>query len=486
VKAHVDRSGLTMLALGLAAVAGLARWLMAGRPLGLPGEWVWEAIRVPVNLLPGVCAIVLFLVVAWWLARLNWRELPRGRRTLWLLVLVLAIFVLQAALINGVGVPWVSPGSIIVSPNATTYFSTALGVQDVRKWVANYPSLMPSLPYHARTHPPGMVLFFHAIRRAMAGVVPDDSPQLAEIAEAYRIFGIGPTAADAAAAIFSAFLIALIGALSVIPVYLLSKELMQDEQALRVAVLAGTLPALLILSVSPDLLLLTLVATTLWLSYLAWKYARPLPALLAGVVIAFSSFLSLGVMAVAGWLLLLALVGTLRRPDRPATVRLFLKVGAAGVLGFVLVYGVLVLALDYHPLAVARQALGAHRGVTTVEAARTYWKWVLLNPVEFALFAGLPLTIAACWAIPLLRRDPETRCLQTFLLASLLALAFLDVSGTVRGEVGRIWLFLMWPLAMAAGPVLGRERNVAFVGLVALQLLQALLFRAYLTLYSVL
>jgi len=63
--------------------------------------------------------------------------------------------------------------------------------------------------------------------------------------------------------------------------------------------------------------------------------------------------------------------------------------------GFAAVYAVLVLALQYDPLAVAQQALLAHRDVTTMEAARSYGKWLLMNPVEFAIFAGLPLSLAA-------------------------------------------------------------------------------------------
>ena len=69
----------------------------------------------------------------------------------------------------------------------------------------------------------------------------------------------------------------------------------------------------------------------------------------------------------------------------------------------------------------------------------------------------------------------------------MLALALLDLSGTVRGEVGRIWLFLMWPLAMAAAPPLtGPGRDRIFLGLVGLQVVQALLLRSYLMLYSIL
>ena len=63
----------------------------------------------------------------------------------------------------------------------------------------------------------------------------------------------------------------------------------------------------------------------------------------------------------------------------------------------------------------------------------------------------------------------------------------MDVSGIVRAEVGRIWLFLMWPLAVAAGGGMHRlrGRGAAVTMLVAIQLCQALAMRGYLTMYDI-
>jgi hypothetical protein len=481
-----DQSARLLPPTALAAVMILAARLLQGLPLGIPGEWVWGHSSLPANLLPALLAGLLLLAFVLWLARLNWANLPGSKRAINLALLVLLVFVLQISLINAVGAPWISLGSIIISPNATTYFSLSLEIKDVRTWVASYPDLMSALPYHARTHPPGLTLFFYGVRKLLAPIVSSTAQPFADWAQGYRVFGLGPTAGDATAAFASALLIALLGALSLVPIYLLCRELMLDRAALFAALLVGTLPSLLLLSASPDLILLFLASTTLWLSYLAWKYARPLPAFLAGLVLALSAFLSFGLLAVGLWLALLAFVGALRRPDRPAVVRTFAKLLLAGLAGFALVHLALYLLWDYHPLAVARQAFSAHRDVTVAEQARTYWKWVLMNPVECAVFAGLPLVLAALWAIPVLRRDPELRCLNTFLLATAVTFALLDLSGTVRGEVGRIWLFLFWPLAMAAAPALERSHRSVLLAIVILQLLQALLLRAHLILYSVL
>ncbi len=129
-----------------------------------------------------------------------------------------------------------------------------------------------------------------------------------------------------------------------------------------------------------------------------------------------------------------------------------------------------------------------HREVTTVEFPRSYWKWLLMNPVEVAIFAGLPLVAAALWSWPGLARSPEWARLRHFLAAWLIVLALLNLSGAVRGEVGRIWLFLFWPVSLAAGTWLASRPRPAAVTpvLVALQVAQALLMKGHLIIYSIL
>jgi hypothetical protein len=132
--------------------------------------------------------------------------------------------------------------------------------------------------------------------------------------------------------------------------------------------------------------------------------------------------------------------------------------------------------------------LAVHRDITTVEGARTYWKWILLNPVECAIFAGLPLTVATLFSIRAPADQGQAR-LRAFLLSWLVLFVVLDLTGVVRGEVGRIWLFLYWPLSLAAGSVVSRfeytrGRTVAL--LVLLQTVQALMMKSYLTMYSIL
>jgi hypothetical protein len=107
--------------------------------------------------------------------------------------------------------------------------------------------------------------------------------------------------------------------------------------------------------------------------------------------------------------------------------------------------------LGHDPARALFTALSIHREIYT--APRGYAVWLLFNPLDFALFVGVPVAVTGL--LVLLRTlgrvvgragaDPINR----FRLASLAAVTGLLVLGVTRGEVGRIWIPLM-PLVLVA------------------------------------
>jgi hypothetical protein len=484
-----DRSAWRLLLAAGAATIPFGLAFAAGWEPGVRGEWVWRANALPVHLWPvappaaGLFALVLLVT-----GEGRWERLRGGARLLCLLTLVIVVAALQCALLNAVGVPWAAPGAIVASPSATTYFAVSLDVQDVGGWLSSYAQRMPELPHHAATHPPGLVLFFLLVRRTAAALISEPGPWLAGVAEAYEVFGIGPTPQDAGAAIASAVVIAVIGALGLIPLYMLVRELAGVSSAICAACLAAGMPGLVLLGASPDLIVMTLAICILCTGYLSWRRHSAALSLLAGAVLGFGLFFSLALAVVGLWGLLWLTIGILGCADRRAAVVRAAPGVLAAVCGCLLFNLALYLVWGYRPIAVVREALSAHRDVTTVTFARTYWKWVLMNPVECVVFAGVPLTLAAVWGWRGSFRDPQFGRLRQFLASWLVLLALLDLSGSVRGEVGRIWLFLMWPAAAATGAWVGarRGRSTVTASLVLFQLAQAMLMRRYLTIYDIL
>ncbi|UCC67829.1 MAG: hypothetical protein JSV79_12050 [Armatimonadota bacterium] len=488
-----DKSATRLVLVAGAATVGLGVALSGGWEPGIPGEWVWEHNALGAYLLPALVAALLLVPVGAVLCRSErWSRMPALGRGVSLAALVLLVLALQWALLTAVGPPsvsWSAPGWIIASPNATTYFSASLDVRDVKTWIAEYPQHMSKLPHHAQTHPPGFVLLFVLLRRAAAAMAPGEQPVFAALAESYNeTFGLGLTPTDAVAAVAGAAIIALAGALSLIPLYLLGRELVGAKGAVCAVGLAAGMPGLLLLGASGDQIILLLAVLTAWLCYSGWRRQSVVGALLAGLTAAVGLFLSLGFAVVAAWLAVWVVLGALRSENPRAAFRRAVISGATALVGFAILYLLLYSLLGYRPLAVAQQAFAAHRDVTTVAVARSYWKWLLMNPLEAAMFTGFPLVIAALWSRPTLSRDAASARLRSFLAAWLIVLVVLNLSGAVRGEVGRIWLFLFWPAALAAGAWLASRPRLAAAApvLVLLQVSQVFLMRGYLTIYSIL
>jgi hypothetical protein len=106
----------------------------------------------------------------------------------------------------------------------------------------------------------------------------------------------------------------------------------------------------------------------------------------------------------------------------------------------------------HHPLASAREALRIHREFFT--EPRAYPLWLAFDPLDLAVFVGLPvavsLIVAAAHAAERLRARAALSPDEAFRLAALAMLALLLLSGQTRGEVGRIWIPIMPVLLVAA------------------------------------
>jgi hypothetical protein len=99
-----------------------------------------------------------------------------------------------------------------------------------------------------------------------------------------------------------------------------------------------------------------------------------------------------------------------------------------------------------------REALRIHREFFT--QPRDYAVWLVFDPLDLAIFIGLPVAVSlVAAAVRSTRRLLARARLQpdeAFRLAALAALLVLLVSGQTRGEVGRIWIPIMPVLLVAA------------------------------------
>ncbi len=162
-----------------------------------------------------------------------------------------------------------------------------------------------------------------------------------------------------------------------------------------------------------------------------------------------------------------------RSPRKQALAQLFrlLAAGAAAALACALV---LRFATGYDTLGSWERCV-RNNAKFNAESARSYWAWLLYNPILFLLFLGGPS--AVLWAWGTIRAGARTLrrgrvCGLDWLPLSLAAvMAALWLSGVNRGEVERLWMFLM-PACVLAGAA-GLRLRVSAAPAAAMLLAQA-------------
>ncbi|MGI5819912.1 MAG: hypothetical protein ACOX9R_17650 [Armatimonadota bacterium] len=487
-----------------ALVVLLAAWLLiVQRDIGRPGEWI-VAVLGPVYPVSYLLPPLLTLLGFGGLLAHLWRSMRREkidshRRALaWTIAIGLAVgaWSLQVALWS------VAPGSVPrlaavqLSEVSTGYLGEAFTIRDVGDYLRRYADEMPRKPEHVATHPPGAVLFFYAVRQ-----IGDAFPELRRSALIASSTAVGlsieelgaevvafPTtrwlgSEGLATAIIASWLLGAAGALMPVVLFAALRAPVGAERALAAAAVLALTPSMLFYF--PTLVMLMALASTLLVAALAAAQRHFAWSAVAGLIAAAALFVSLGAMALvalAGVFLLLRAArqvgqsGDASWSDTRSAAVPLLAFGGGLLAGLALWYAAGVDALE-----VFSQGLGAHSSITGLASFRSYGLWVWMNLVEFAIFMGLPLVALAAAAIPRMvrtLRETSSSALPAYLgAAALLTLLMLDISGVVRGETGRLWLFFVPWLAAAAAPDLvdeggGRWRLLAFTcALTALQLL---------------
>jgi hypothetical protein len=337
------------------------------------------------------------------------------------------------------------------SPSYTSYYTVAVSpaAEDPWAFLDRHAALLPTFrewAKHAATHPPGPVLFYRGLM-ALCARAPTLTGALLAAQGHDPLTPVRPpdTPASKAAALLGGLLLMLAGAAAAWPIASLAGGLSGDTlTGVRAGLLWLLLPGPVLFVPQFDQALTLLVAGAAALLAGAAAGRRPwLRAAAAGLLGGVAVYVSYGaapMMAIAGLAALAAAVH-----DRPSLRR---ALTVAAVAGLALIATAL---LDQESMAAARTALRIHREAYT--SVRSYALWLGFNLLDLAVFLGVPVAV--------LGLEQTTRALRAvfggrsvaadrFTAAIALGLGALWLSGTTRGEVGRIWLPLMPLLLVAA------------------------------------
>lgn len=413
--------------------------------------------------LPSLLLILGLGLPVWWLAHRP--GLSAGRA--WLAVALLGL--LSAGLMQTSEAGLGRRGWVVNSVASTCssisngYFVAAREIDDVGWFLAGYHELQRGDTGKLGTHPPGAVLVYWLALRAYrlpgaegvstwlirkcAGGTADVRLEIA----AYPNVPPSLTTQDMPAALWCALFVSLLAATGVAPTYLLGAADGDRRVGVLAAALLAVMPNVVLYRLSLDGLLMALGAWSLVGLVQAVRDARGwLWALASGVALGLAGFVSLGAAPIAGlglaYLLLTLRAGELS-PTRAAGLLLWLVAGVLLVLGAATLAGLAT-------WTVVRQALELHRHGGGGIGHREYLPWLLFNLLDYAAFVGLPVCLIAGEGIVRGGLASTAGRLGWALVAVLL---LLDLSGTVRAETERLWLF-MNPLlaASAAAAAVGR------------------------------
>lgn len=462
-----------------ASLTALFLWLVAAQkiPLGVPGEWEWLRISVPISFAQAIIAIAAIgayaTFAAWGRYSLDKRQGPI-RETIWTVLLAVAAIAVQWNVIEGspYGYGLSRWGIALGNAGSSGYYRVARGENaDRMKFLADYPKwIQKQDELHIGTHPPGLFII-----NSLVGGMMDRNPEIARFTLAHAprsaLDGLTTidrgrsrlTKSDRAALVFLGALTLLIASLTVIPLYRLTRV---STGSAGIAWTAATLWPLV-----PSAILFQPIADTTYpfISCIALLFADLATtggnirafafATAAGITIAFGMLFTLAFLPIG---LIAAIVVIASRSNRNdaergrrmnrllAAVALAFGFLAAVVVWRVFTHADLFTIWYYNLINHARFYINYHR---------TYRRWVWVDGIELGIALGIPASILAILAATAPRRVPIVAW------GTILTVIALDLSGRNLGEIARLWLPLMPPLLIVAAVGLerigGRSRDLA-------------------------
>ncbi|MFN0052911.1 MAG: hypothetical protein ACKV0T_12035 [Planctomycetales bacterium] len=438
-------------------------------PLGVPGEWVWTRVShaSSLGLTFALLAIVGGCYLGWvWLGARRIDRATSPERAVWLMSLALAgfgwLWFAQEGAPDGYQLSkavWV-----LYFPGSSGYFTEARGdSRPVGQFLAEYEERMREGDVlHVGTHPPGLILLFR-------GLLPwfGDSPRFTATVEltipesvrsSFESLPQGdlkaslPLTRVEQAVLWSAAVLAHgLAALTVVPLYGLMRRHTGPRAAWMAAALWPAAPAVAVFLPKSDAAFPCLAMTIVWLWCTGVDRRSWWRCGLVGVLMFLALGLSLAFLPVA-WLALLCSFWSVRSSPPMSAVELsaeptstiLRRLGSCGLLAAIGLALPLIFVWwkwGINLLAVWRLNLINHAGFYRLYP-RTYWKWLLVNPLEFAFAAGFPLVVVALAAIVRNRREWKSG-LSPAAFGFLATWGLLWLSGKNMGEAARLWIFLI-------------------------------------------
>jgi len=451
-------------------------------PLGVPGEWTWS--RIPITtasqlefvlglITGGIAGLVYFLFCQVGCRRMEVAQ--NYERMGWLCGLVIAGFFFLISLQETPVYKYRLSKApfVLYYPASSGYYFDAREIQSLTGYLSGYESeLSKGDVLHFGTHPPGLSLLHYSLIQLCRNIpalqkvlLQTQLISVAEAAEVIQLQDASFTELDASALWLATLVTQLLAVLTIIPIYGMARWFGSRPVSWFVAALWPTVPALAVFLPKSDAIYPLLAMLYLWCWIEGLQKSSWWHCLLAGLIAWLGLFFSLAMLpilliggATAIVLLLTHLAnaqsesvdGTQTRGNAGQSGLCW----AAALVGFLLPIALIWLCFDANLLNIWLWNYQNHAGFYA-QYSRTFWKWLLVNPIEMLIAIGAPIVVLALFSARDCWRSGR-RNVRLFFSVCFVVWGLLWISGKNMGEAARLWLLLMPLVLLLTTPLLAR------------------------------
>jgi hypothetical protein len=295
---------------------------------------------------------------------------------------------------------------------------------------------------HGALAPPGLPLLYYGASRALDGADFAADP-LGRTLRPYQCHNLDMMSASNAelASAWLGMASPIWAALAIFPLFWLGRRLTDEQSAHWMALAWALIPGIAVFTPVPNTVFPTMAIFCVWLLWTAMERRSYGRIFAAGLVASAMTFLNFSVLPLLLFCGLLALGYHLMNLREKRFWSM--QVGAVFGAGLVMVWLVWMVWGGPPPSDMLQTAMDQH---LTLE--RPYLPWLFLHLWDYALFFGLPLILLSLWsfgaAIPKIKNLSP---IGLFAICLGLTLLIVDISGTARGETGRVWQFF-FPMSL--------------------------------------
>ncbi len=449
-------------------------------PAPYPPDWQWSYFFV--NTLHNLYPVILnsILLIGLFILRENKKFIAPKKTLVFIFLIMILSFLFQLSLL------FFSRSGVLVllhrilNPELNGYFTASLTIQNVTDFLRNYNDIMLDFVYHAKSHPPGAILFFYALKHLITpfpffiDFVNNLTPTHSDVKQFWNV--LQPV--DKATALFSGFFIPFLSTFSLIPLYYSAKILYGTRAALRSIFLFFFIPTIVFfIPINDSFLHIFSLSAFFFLLYGLSK--KNLFSFFVSGVILFSGILfNLSLLPIV---LLLFVFALIYLKNKKAVLSEYLKGGFSFMVGIFLPALLLYLFFQFNFLQIMHTITTHAPG----NMGRSYAVWIYFNIQDFLIFCGIPTAFIFLLMIKqsfmhLIKK--QFKKIDPLFSAFFIMIMVLNFSGFVLGEVGRIWLpYIPFMVLITVSFMTNKLKfsGKLFAGILLLQVIQILVMQEF-------